>query len=112
LTLSLVRRGRKLSTKSDLKAMADIAARVKAIIDARNLAIHGVRSVQPDNTVQATVTRGPYKYKPQPLSSIQLRTLNDEVKSIIDVIEPLLAGHGVITGSGPTGGSGRGSTFV
>jgi hypothetical protein len=94
---------RKLSTKSDLKAMADIATRLKAIIDERNLAIHGVRSVQPDNTVQATVTRGPYKYQPQPLSSIRLRSLNDEVARLIGVIEPLLHRHGVITGSGPIG---------
>jgi hypothetical protein len=89
---------RKLSTKPDLDAMADIAARVEAVIDERNLAIHGVRSLQPDETVLAAVARGKYRHKPQSVSLLRLQSLNAEVSRIIAVIEPLLAEHGVIEG--------------
>lgn len=46
----------------------------------------------------------------QVVTLIRLNTLNGEVKRLIDIIEPLLAKHGVIEGSGPTdstGSSGR-----
>lgn len=95
---------RKLSSKSDLDAMADMAKRVDDVVDERNLAVHGVRSVQPEGSVSGAVGRGKYKGKPQPLAYIRLRSLNDEVERLIGVIEPLLAEHGVIEGSGPIGG--------
>jgi hypothetical protein len=87
---------RKVSTKSDLDAMGDIAARVEAIIDERNLAVHGFRSLQPDEILLAAVARGKYKNTLQLLSLIRLRSLNAEVGRIIAVIE--LADHGVIEG--------------
>ena len=97
----------KLTNKSELDAMADVAMRVAAVIDERNLAVHGVRVVQPDETVMASVARGKYGNTLQPMSLDSLQRLNDEVTSIIDVIEPLLHRHGMITGSGPTGGGER-----
>jgi hypothetical protein len=50
----------------------------------------------------ATKARGIYRDKPQRLILIRLQSLNAEVEKIIDVIEPLLAAHGVIPWSGPT----------
>jgi hypothetical protein len=94
----------KLTNKSELDAMADVAMRVAAVIDERNLAVHGVRVVQPDETVMASVARGKYGNTLQPMSLDSLQRLNDEVTSIIDVIEPLLHRHGMITGSGERAG--------
>ena len=84
-------------TSSELDALKEVAKRVEESIDERNLAIHGVRSLQPDEPVLAT-SRGKYKNTLQPLSLVRLQSLNDEVARIIAVIEPLLAEHGVIQG--------------
>jgi len=89
---------RKLTNETDANKMAEVARRVLDVIDERNLAIHGVRSLQPDQTVLAAVARGKYKHEPQKMPLIRLQTLNTEVARIIAVIEPLLARDGVIEG--------------
>jgi hypothetical protein len=89
---------RKLTSASELEAMKEVARRVEESIDERNLAIHGVRKLLPDETVSARVTRGKYKGTLQALPLIRLRSLNSEVARIIAVIEPLLQSHGVIEG--------------
>ena len=83
-------------TASELDAMKDVARRVEESLDERNLAVHGVRQLMPDEAVLARVTRGKYKATLQHLPLIRLRSLNDEVAKIIAVIEPLLHSHGVI----------------
>lgn len=89
---------RKLSVKAELDAMADLAKRIEAITDERNLAVHGLREVQPDDAVTAMVTRGKYKNSLQSMSLIRLGSLNAEVGRLIAVIEPLLFNHGVVDG--------------
>lgn len=88
----------KLISASELEALKDVARRIEEIIDERNLAVHGVRSLLPDETVVARVTRGTYKGTLQNLPLIRLRSVNTEVAGIIAVIEPLLHSHGVIEG--------------
>jgi hypothetical protein len=89
---------RKLTSKSDLDAMKEIAKRVEESLAERNLAIHGVHTLTPDEAVLARVTRGKYKGTLQHLSLIRLRSLNEEVERIIAVMESLLHSHGVIEG--------------
>ena len=89
---------RKLTSARELSAMKEVAKRVEECLDERNLAIHGVRQVMPDETVLVRVTGGKYKGTLQHLPLIRLRSLNDEVARIIAVIEPLLHSHGVIEG--------------
>lgn len=107
---TLARKARELAHRkldgSDLDAVKEVAAGVEANLGERNLAVHGVRSVKPDEIVRATVARGKYKNTEQVMTPIRLNTLNGEVKRLIDIIEPLLAKHGVIEGSGPTGSTG------
>jgi hypothetical protein len=88
----------KLTSASELNAIKDVVSRIEESIDERNLAVHGVRSLLPDETVIARVTRGKYKGTLQRLPLIRLRSLNAEVARIIAVIEPLLHAHGVIEG--------------
>jgi hypothetical protein len=88
----------KLTSASELGAIKDAVRRIEESIDERNLAVHGVRSLLPDETVIARVTRGKYKGTLQRLPLIRLRSLNAEVARIIAVIEPLLHAHGVIEG--------------
>ncbi len=100
---SLARKARdlahsKLSVKAELDAMADLAKRIEAITDERNLAVHGLREVQPGDAVKATVTRGKYKNSSQSMPLIRLKSLNAEVGWLIAVIEPLLHKHGVVEG--------------
>jgi hypothetical protein len=90
---------RKLTSESELAAMKGAAKRIEECIDERNLAVHGVREVMPDETVLARVTRGKYKGALQRLPLVRLKSLNHEVARIIAVIEPLLHSHGVIEGS-------------
>ena len=85
---------RKLTSKHDLDAMKDIAKRIEESLTERNLAIHGVRTLSPDEVVLARVTRGTL----QNLSLIRLRSLNEEVGQIIAVMESLLYSNGVIEG--------------
>jgi hypothetical protein len=85
-------------TSAQLDAMKEVAKRIEESIDERNLAIHGVRQLVPDETVLARVTRGKFKGTLQHLPLTRLRSLNDEVVRIIAIIEPLLADHGVIEG--------------
>jgi len=91
---------RKLTSTSELDAMKEVTKRIEEIIDERNLAVHGVRQLVPDETVLARATQGRYKGTLQHLSLIRLRSLNDEVARIIAVVEPLLHSHGVIEVSG------------
>jgi hypothetical protein len=88
----------KLISANELEALKDAASRIENIVDERNLAVHGVRSLLPDETVVARVTRGTYKGTLQSLPLIRLRSLNAEIASIIALIEPLLHSHGVIGG--------------
>ena len=88
----------KLTETDELAAMDGIRRRIKAVVDERNLAVHGVRSLLPDETVVARVTRGKYKGTLQRLPMIRLRSLNAEIARIIAVFEPLLYKHGVIEG--------------
>ncbi len=89
----------KLLSPSELDAMKDAATRIESIIDERNLAVHGIRQLLPDETVVVPrVARGKYKGRLQRLPMIRLRSLNAEVARIIAVIEPLLLKHGVIAG--------------
>ncbi len=88
----------KLISASELEALKDAARRIEEIIDERNLAVHGVRSLLPDETVIARVSWRTYKGTLQSLSLVRLRSLNAEVTGIIALIEPLLHSHGVIEG--------------
>lgn len=99
---------RKLSDQAERDAMADIVRRIGIVINERNLAVHGVRSLQPDEIVLATVARGKYKNTLQNLSLMRLRSLNEEVAGIIADIEPLLYRHGVIEGVTEISKQGRG----
>src|SRR5215813_4016929 len=74
---------RKLTLKSDIDAMKDIAKRIEESLAERNLAVHGVRTLSPDEVVLASVTRGRYRGTLQNLSLIRLRSLNEEVGQII-----------------------------
>jgi hypothetical protein len=74
------------------------AARVEESLAERNLAVHGVRTLSPDEVVLARVTRGRYRGTLQNLSLIRLRSLNEEVGQIIAVMESLLYSNGVIEG--------------
>jgi hypothetical protein len=75
-----------------------VRVRITDVLDERNLAIHGVRSLQPDDSVLAAVSRGKYKNEPQRMSLIRLRSLNSEVARILAELEPLLFTLGVIEG--------------
>ena len=81
---------RKLSTEADLEKIKNVARRVAEIIDDRNLATHGVRSLQPDDTVLAAIARGKYKHEPQKVPLIRLQSLNAEVARIIAVMSRCL----------------------
>ena len=85
-------------TSAQLDAMKEVAKRIEASLDERNLAVHGVRQLMPDETVVARVTRGKYKGTLQRLPLVRLASLNAEVGRIIAVIEPLLHSHGVVEG--------------
>jgi hypothetical protein len=80
----------RIAEKEDRDKLQAIQKRAVAIVDERNLAVHGVRSLEPDNTVIARVARGKLKNLPQKLSLIRLNSLNAEVASIIRELEPLL----------------------
>ena len=88
----------KLHDEADRKILEDVRKRIMSSIDERNLAVHGVRSVMPDGTIQAEVARGPLKSKFQVLSLVRLRSLNTELGVILGLLEPLLVRHNVISG--------------
>jgi hypothetical protein len=87
---------RKLTSASELSAIKDAMRRIEACVDERNLAVHGVRSLLPDEIVIARVTRGKHEDTLQRLPLIRLRSLNIEVGRLIVAIEPVLFAHGVI----------------
>ena len=87
----------KVANDADLKTIQSIRGRISAIVDERNLAVHGLRSYDPENEItRAEVSRGYYKSKPQKISLIRLRSLNSEILSIMTVVEPLLVRYGVL----------------
>ena len=88
----------RITNAEDQAVLKSVADRIDAIQGERNLAVHGVRSLMPDETVLATVSRGKFKNEPQRLSLIRLASLNAEVARILAEIEPLLFKLGVIEG--------------
>jgi hypothetical protein len=90
--------GMRITHPGELAIIDSVRVRIVEILDERNLAVHGVRSLQPDNTVLAAVARGKYKNDPQRMSLIRLGTLNAEVESILAELELLLFDKGVIEG--------------
>lgn len=87
----------KISCANDRKAIEDIRDRISAIVQERNLAVHGLRAADPDGgEVTAEVSRGTYKSQPQKLSLVRLRSLNAEIGMIMAITEPLLVRYGVI----------------
>jgi hypothetical protein len=88
---------REITAQADLDALDDLKKRLEKAVDERNLAIHGLREVGPNNTVLGTVTRGPYKNKPQKTTT-RLKSINAEVGRLIAIIEPLLVKYGVVEG--------------
>lgn len=79
-----------------LSTFKNVAKRIDAIIDERNMAVHGVRVVDSDSSIRAEVARGKFKNNPQPISASGLRDLNNEVKSIISSLEPVLVSLKII----------------
>lgn len=86
----------KISNEADRAQLATIEARIKAVVDERNLAVHGTRSEHPEVGVTASVARGKYKNEPQKLPLVRLRSLNTEIGAIISALEPLLVRYGII----------------
>lgn len=81
----------RITDREDLDFIASIKRRIDDIVPKRNLAVHGVRQLDPETeTVAAEVSRGHYKNTPQPLSLIRLASLNDELNRIIRDFQPLL----------------------
>jgi hypothetical protein len=86
----------RLTDIDDMKLLESVRDRIKAVVDERNLAVHGVRSALSAETVVGRVARGPYKNKPQQLPPVRLASLNVELKSITDSVSPLLVRNGII----------------
>jgi hypothetical protein len=87
----------KISDANDRKTIEQSHKRILAIVEERNLAVHGIRSADPEgDTITAELSRGQYKSKPQNLSLVRLRSLNFEIASIIKTIRPLLQRYNVI----------------
>ena len=89
----------KISNVDDRTKFNTIEGRIKAVIDERNLAVHGTRACDPSLGVTASVSRGKYKNEQQKLPLVRLGSLNAEIKSIIAAPEPVLVRYGVIEGS-------------
>lgn len=87
---------RMLSEPSERDVFNEVRCRVRAVVEERNLVVHGRRAVSPDELITATVSRGTVKYKPQPLPLMRIRSLNLEIGRIIDELEPVLVRHHVI----------------
>jgi hypothetical protein len=89
----------KISDTKDRETLESVRERISLIVDERNLAVHGVRSADPEgDTITAELSRGKYKSKPQNLPLVRLRSLNVEIMLIITTIQPLLVRYGVIEG--------------
>lgn len=88
----------RMSEVADRKLLGEAYTRILAIVDERNLAVHGVRSAQETGSlVTAIVNKGKYKNQPQTLSIIRLNTLNTEIANIMALIEPLFVRLGIIS---------------
>jgi hypothetical protein len=88
----------RVTEESDREILADAYSRILAIVDERNLAVHGVRSAQENGPeITGMVSRGKYKGEPQKLSNIRLNSLNKEIVEIMALIEPLLVRLGIVT---------------
>jgi hypothetical protein len=87
----------KIADAKDRETLEKLRDRISAIVDERNLAVHAIRSADPEgDTITGELTRGRYKSKPQNLSLVRLRSLNVEIISIITTIQPLLVRYNVI----------------
>lgn len=77
--------------------LESVKNRIAAIVDERNLAVHGVRQLDlSTNTVFGHVGRGNYKNTPQKLPLIRLASLNDEIAAVIQVLHPWMVSRGLI----------------
>jgi hypothetical protein len=90
----------KIPDKNDRKILDDVRDRIVAILDERNLAVHGVRQINPANETHAEIARGKYKNKPQKLSNIRLKSLNFEIVAIVQTLEPVLVKYRVLEDRG------------
>src|SRR5215469_61873 len=89
----------KIADARDCETLEKLRDRISAIVDERNLAVHAIRSADPEgDTITAELSRGRYKSKQQNLSLVRLRSLNVEIMSIITTIQPLLIRYDVIEG--------------
>jgi hypothetical protein len=88
----------RITDPTDRQILEDAYNRLLAIVDERNLAVHGVRSAEETGPlVTGVVSKGKYKSKPQNLSFIRLNTLNTEIVNIMALIEPLLVRLNIIS---------------
>jgi hypothetical protein len=87
----------RITDSADVTLLKSARDRISAVVDERNLAVHGVRSALSPEKVTGQVARGPYKNKPQDLPLIRLASLNVELKSITDSVNPLLVRLGITT---------------
>ena len=56
----------KISDAKDRETLVKVRDRISAIVDERNLAVHGIRSADPEgDTITAELSRGRYKSKQQ-----------------------------------------------
>jgi hypothetical protein len=82
----------------DRKILDGAYARILAIMDERNLAVHGVRSAHKTGPlITGVVGKGKYKGQPQTLSEIRLNSLNTELMNIMALVEPLFVRLGIIS---------------
>jgi hypothetical protein len=88
----------RISDEADCAQFTLTKERLVAIVEERNLAVHGRRSWHPDHEVTGSLARGKYKNEPQKLSLIRLRSLNSEIGSIISALEPVLVRYRIIEG--------------
>lgn len=86
----------KISDSADIEILKRTVKRIDDIKDDRNLAVHGLRSLQSDETILLAVARGKYKNAVEPMSIIRLNSIVVEVASITAELEPLLVRVGVL----------------
>jgi hypothetical protein len=90
----------RISKDEDRALLENIKNRILAVLDERNLAVHGVRKWHEDEQVlTGSLARGKYKNEPQKLSLLRLRSLNNELVSIANALEPLLVRYNIIEGT-------------
>jgi hypothetical protein len=88
----------RISDIADRDRLGAVKDRIQGILEERNLAVHGRRSLNPDQSVTGAIARGKYKHEPQKLSLVRLRNLNTEIGYITAELEPILVRYGIIEG--------------